>query len=103
MQVNITDIKATVTDYISCVIAPDPGFACPLAASIMPADYVLSQADESRSYAPKNYVGVLQWMPDIQVCVSPSFGRWGVCIATVPIPVQNRGYIPARDIPPGHQ
>lgn len=54
-------------DYTSCVVSPDPGFACPLATSIMPADYVYSQADGSRSYAPKNYVGVLQWLPDIQV------------------------------------
>lgn len=67
VQFNMTDIQAVVAEYVSCLIAPDPGFACPLAASIMTADYVYSRADGSRSYAPKNYVGVLQNMPDIQV------------------------------------
>lgn len=69
VQVNTTDVQAVVSDYISCMVAADPGFACPLAASIMPADYVVSAADGSRSYAPRNYVGVLQWMPDLQVGV----------------------------------
>jgi hypothetical protein len=63
----MTDVQAVVSEYMSCLISPDPGFACPLAASIMTADYVYSRADGSRSYAPRNYVGVLQYMPDIQV------------------------------------
>lgn len=67
LQVNLTDIRAAVAEYVSCLISSDPGFACPLASSIMTADYVYSRADGSRSYAPKNYIGVLQDMPDVQV------------------------------------
>lgn len=32
----------------------------------MTADYVYSKADGSRSYVPKGYVGVLQYLPDVQ-------------------------------------
>lgn len=70
LQVNTTDIHSTVSDYLSCIVASDPGFACPLVASLMLADYVVSADDGSRSYAPKDYVSVLQWMPDLQAPLS---------------------------------
>lgn len=77
VQVNTTDVQAVVSGYISCLVAADPGFACPLAASIMAADYVVSAADGSRSYAPRHYVGVLQWMPELQVGVLVGWlGGW---------------------------
>jgi hypothetical protein len=43
----------------------------------MTADYVYSKADGSRSYAPRNYVGVMQYMPDVQVgaTLSPPPGK----------------------------
>lgn len=65
-QLNMTDLQGVVADYISCIVLAKPGFACPLASSIMTADYVFSSADGSRSYAPKNYIGVLQYLPDVQ-------------------------------------
>jgi hypothetical protein len=76
-QVNMTDLQAVLSDYVACIISPDPGFSCPLASSIMTADYVYSKADGSRSYAPRNYVGVLQYMPDIQVGVWVVVGGGG--------------------------
>lgn len=65
----MTKLQQLVADHISCLVLPDPGFACPLASSLMTADYMYSKANGSRSYAPKNYVGVLQYMPDVQVSV----------------------------------
>jgi hypothetical protein len=55
-----------VRELVSCLILPAPGFGCSLAASLMSADYVVSKEDGSHSYAPQSYVGVLQYVPDVQ-------------------------------------
>jgi len=72
LQVNMPELQGVVNEYISCIILPEPGFACSRATSMMTADYVYSTADGSRSYAPKNYVGVLQYLPDVQGPLSKS-------------------------------
>jgi hypothetical protein len=51
---------------------PNPGFACPTAAAIMAPDYTVNTGSGTRSYAPKSYVGVLQYMPEMQAPVGKS-------------------------------
>jgi hypothetical protein len=51
---------------------PNPGFACPTAAAIMAPDYTVNTGSGTRSYAPKNYIGVLQYMPAVQTPVGKS-------------------------------
>jgi hypothetical protein len=62
----MTATRSLVDELLACLVLPVPGFACPLAASLMTADYVLSTADGRRSYAPRNYIGVLQYLPEAQ-------------------------------------
>ncbi|GBF91523.1 nicastrin [Raphidocelis subcapitata] len=69
LQVNASRAEALAAAFASCLVMPDPGLACPEAAALMEAGY--TEADGVRSYAPKHYLGVMQYIhPDPQ---SPSF------------------------------
>lgn len=67
LQVNMTDLQETISGYISCMIMPVPGFSCPLSAAIMSPDYSFNTATGVRSYAPKHYIGVMQYLPGLQL------------------------------------
>lgn len=72
VQVNMTAVQQTVEDYISCMVMHVPGFSCPLATTIMAPDYTYNKATGTRSYAPRHYIGVLQYMPGVQLPVGKS-------------------------------
>lgn len=63
----MTVLYKTISGYISCMVMPLPGFSCPLAAAIMSPDYTYNTATGIRSYAPKHYVGVLQYLPGLHL------------------------------------
>lgn len=58
----MSSLTGLVADYVACVIAPAPGYACPIASAVMAPDYVIDTATGARSYAPRSYVGVLQFV-----------------------------------------
>eukprot|EP00882_Tetradesmus_deserticola_P034108 GHRQ01039023.1.p1 GENE.GHRQ01039023.1~~GHRQ01039023.1.p1 ORF type:complete len:247 (+),score=90.49 GHRQ01039023.1:183-923(+) len=66
LKVNMTELQQVAASYAACMVMPDPGFACPTAAAIMAPDYTINTGSGTRSYAPKHYVGVMQYMPDVQ-------------------------------------
>eukprot|EP00878_Enallax_costatus_P016016 GHUV01016792.1.p1 GENE.GHUV01016792.1~~GHUV01016792.1.p1 ORF type:complete len:668 (+),score=142.24 GHUV01016792.1:770-2773(+) len=72
MKVNMTDLQNTVAGYVSCIAMPAPGFACPLATAIMVPEYIYNKATGERSYTPKHYIGVLQYIPPVQLPLSKS-------------------------------
>lgn len=72
LQVNMTELQEVVAGYISCIVLPVPGYSCPLALSIMNPNYDYNKATGVRSYAPKQYIGVLQYMPELQTPLGKS-------------------------------
>uniref|UniRef100_A0A383VJT7 Nicastrin n=1 Tax=Tetradesmus obliquus TaxID=3088 RepID=A0A383VJT7_TETOB len=72
LKVNMTELQQVAASYAACIIMPTPGFACPTAAAIMAPDYTVSTGSATRSYAPRNYIGVLQYMPEVQAPLGKS-------------------------------
>lgn len=66
VQVDMSRAREAVAALAPCLLDADPGFGCPLAAALMTPDYLFSPEDGSRSYAPRGYVGVLPYLPDVQ-------------------------------------
>lgn len=66
----MTALQDAVSGYVSCIAMPVPGFACPLATAIMSATCIYNKGTGIRSCAPQNYVGVLPYIPPVQLPTS---------------------------------
>lgn len=63
----MTRLRKVVDEHIECIVAPVPGFACAAAAQLMDPDYSVNRRTGERSYAPQHYVGVLSYLPELQL------------------------------------
>ncbi|KAF6250532.1 Nicastrin-domain-containing protein [Scenedesmus sp. NREL 46B-D3] len=72
LKVNITELQQVAASYAACIAMPSPGFACPTAAAVMAPDYAVDAGSGARSYAPRNYLGVLRYLPDAQAPLGKS-------------------------------
>eukprot|EP00879_Flechtneria_rotunda_P021871 GHRR01023066.1.p1 GENE.GHRR01023066.1~~GHRR01023066.1.p1 ORF type:complete len:604 (+),score=189.04 GHRR01023066.1:381-2192(+) len=75
LKLNMTVVGQVISDYMSCILIPAPGYACPLAQAIMTPDYTYDTATSARNYAPKQYIGVLQVVPPSDQLLQSPWGK----------------------------